>query len=307
MKLFYSDLFTFPLPPEHRFPQKKYVLLRERLLSSEWIDPDDLIVPEPATDEQLLRVHSPEYLDRVVEGGLDPREVRRIGLPWSPELVQRSRRSVGGTIAAGYAGLSMGIGLNLAGGTHHAHREWGSGFCVFNDVAVAARELQAETEVERILVLDCDVHQGDGTAAIFNDDPTVFTFSIHGRSNFPFRKSDSDLDIGLEDDASDDLYLASLSDALQSIFNNHARFDFVYYLAGADPYCLDAFGHLGLTKQGLQMRDQLVFEACIEKLLPVAVVLAGGYAPDLQDVVGIHLNTVEQALEFEREWRRQTQ
>jgi acetoin utilization deacetylase AcuC-like enzyme len=187
MKLFYSDLFTFPLPPEHRFPQKKYALLRESLLSSARLNPNDLIVSKPATDEQLLRVHSPEYLGRVVEGRLDPLEVRRIGLPWSPELVQRSRRSVGGTIAAGYAGLSMGIGFNLAGGTHHAHRDWGSGFCVFNDVAVAVCELQAGTDVERILVLDCDVHQGDGTAAIFSDDPSVFTFSIHGQGNFPFR------------------------------------------------------------------------------------------------------------------------
>jgi acetoin utilization deacetylase AcuC-like enzyme len=304
MKLYYSDVFSFPLPPEHRFPLGKYSLLRERLLSCAWLDPHDLIIPDPATDEQLLRVHSPEYLARVVQGTLDPSEVRRIGLPWSPELVQRSRRSVGGTIAAAYAALEQGIGVNLAGGTHHAHRDWGSGFCVFNDVAVAARELQARASIERILILDCDVHQGDGTAAIFSDDPSVFTFSIHGQSNFPFRKSASDLDIGLEDGTSDDVYLNALSDALQSIVNNQMIFDFVFYLAGADPYHRDAFGHLGLTKEGLQIRDRLVFEACIEKGLPITTVLAGGYAPDLHDVVDIHLTTVEKALEFEHVLRR---
>lgn len=304
MKLFYSDVFSFPLPPEHRFPLGKYALLRERLVASDWLEPHDLLIPEPATDEQLLRVHSQEYLARVIQGNLDPREVRRIGLPWSPELVQRSRHSVGGTIAAAYIALEHGIGINLAGGTHHAHRDWGSGFCVFNDVAVAACELQARAGIERILILDCDVHQGDGTAAIFAEDPSVFTFSIHGQTNFPFRKSASDLDIGLEDGASDDVYLSSLGEALQSIFNKRTSFDFVFYLAGADPYHRDAYGHLGLTKEGLQMRDRLVFDACIEKGLPIAVVLAGGYAPDLHDVVDIHLNTIEQAFEFERSLKR---
>jgi acetoin utilization deacetylase AcuC-like enzyme len=299
MKLYYSDVFSFPLPPEHRFPLGKYALLRERLVSCAWFEPNDLLIPDPATDEQLLRVHSPEYLARVVQGKLDSREVRRIGLPWSPELVQRSRHSVGGTIAAAYGALDQGIGVNLAGGTHHAHRDWGSGFCVFNDVAVAARELQAKASIERILILDCDVHQGDGTASIFRDDPSVYTFSIHGQSNFPFRKSASDLDIGLDDDTGDDVYLNSLGEALQSIFSDRANFDFVYYLAGADPYYRDAFGHLGLTKGGLQMRDRLILKACIEKGLPIAIVLAGGYAPDLHDVVDIHLATVEQALEFE--------
>lgn len=303
MKVFYTDVFSFPLPAAHRFPLDKYALLRERLHASKWLAPGDLVIPEPATDKQLLRVHSKDYLARVVEGRLDPLEIRRIGLPWSPELVQRSRRSVGGTIAAAYAAQTMGIGFNLAGGTHHAHHDWGSGFCIFNDVAVAARELQNETRFKRILVLDCDVHQGDGTAALFSNDPSVFTFSIHGQGNFPFRKCAGDLDIGLEDGAGDDAYLAALQDALHAIFHNPSRFEFVFYLAGADPFQYDAFGHLALTKQGLQMRDRLIFRTCLEQKLPVAVVLAGGYAPNLEDIVEIHQNTVEQALAFERAWQ----
>ena len=303
MKLFYTDDFTFPLPREHRFPLQKYSLLRQRLLACEWIRPDAFSVPDPASNEQLLRVHSPEYLERVLEGTLDPREVRRIGLPWSYELVERSRRSVGGTIAAAYCAQKTGIGFNLAGGTHHAHRDWGSGFCLLNDVAVAARDLQSEARVQRILILDCDVHQGDGTAAIFHQDPDVFTFSIHGEHNFPFRKSPGDLDVGLPDDAGDDVYAAALTQALQAIFNDQARFDFVFYLAGADPYRRDAFGRLALTKAGLEARDRLVFQMCLQQDLPVAVVLAGGYAPDIKDIVDIHLNTVQLAHLFESAWQ----
>jgi acetoin utilization deacetylase AcuC-like enzyme len=304
MKLFYSDTFSFPLPQEHRFPLSKYALLRERLLASGSLKPDDLIIPAPVSDEQLLRVHSQEYLARVLEGTLDAREVRRIGLPWSPKLVLRSRHSVGGTIAAAYTALEFGIGFNLAGGTHHAHRDFGSGFCVFNDVAVAARELQVATTVKQVLVLDCDVHQGDGTAAIFSEDPSVFTFSIHSERNFPFRKAKSDLDVGLVDGAGDDEYLTALNEGLQTIFHQEASFDFVFYLAGADPFHRDGFGRLAITKAGLLQRDQRVFDVCLHHRLPVAVVLAGGYAPDISDIVDIHQNTVRAALIFEREWQQ---
>lgn len=301
MKLFYSDTFGFPLPPGHRFPVEKYALLRQRLLSSNLISAEDMQIPDIASDEQLLRVHSREYLKAVVQGMLDPRLIRRIGLPWSPELVERSRRSVGGTIAAMQSALDEGIGVNLAGGTHHAHRDWGSGFCVFNDVAVAAREAQEHHGVARILIIDCDVHQGDGTAAIFHGDPGVYTFSIHGQSNFPFRKAESDLDIGLENGTGDADYFTALQAALRAILRQ--RFDLAFYLAGADPYIHDSFGHLALTKEGLRARDRAVFDACLADRLPVVVVLAGGYAPSLDDIADIHQNTIEQALAFERAWR----
>ncbi len=300
MNLYYSDIFDFPLPPDHRFPLQKYALLRAYLRKHGHIDPGNLIVPEAATDKQLLRVHSPAYLNRVVNGTLGSREVRRIGLPWSPELVKRSLHSVGGTIAAAHSALEDGVGFNLAGGTHHAHRDWGSGFCIFNDVAVAARDLQATASIERILIVDCDVHQGDGSASIFADDPSVYTFSIHGQSNFPFRKSASDLDIGLEAGTGDERYLETLSEALHGLFHDSGSFDFIFYLAGADPYHGDAFGHLNLTKAGLLARDQLLFDACQQAGLPVAVALAGGYAPDLKDLVEIHANTIAQALRFEQ-------
>ena len=303
MKLYYSDIFSFPLPPAHRFPLQKYALLRKRLLTEGWLAEKDLLVPDPATDEQLLRVHSFSYLAKVVEGTLDAGEIRRVGLPWSPELVERSRRSVGGTIAAAYAALEDGVGVNLAGGTHHAHPDWGSGFCVFNDVAVAAREIQSHAGIERILVIDCDVHQGDGTAAIFTDDPTVFTFSIHGQSNFPFRKVAGDLDVGLERGADDDIYLATLDESIQPLFSSKPPFDLIFYLAGADPYHNDAFGHLALTKPGLMARDRLVFEVCIQKHLPLVVVMAGGYAPQLEDIVEIHVNTIREALAVEQAWQ----
>jgi acetoin utilization deacetylase AcuC-like enzyme len=294
MKAFYSDTFDFPLPENHRFPMRKYSLLRERLLAEKLIPPHDLCIPPAATDEQLLRAHTRDYLQRVVSGRLTAREVRRIGFPWSPELVERSRRSVGGSLAACFAALKEGVGVNLAGGTHHAHADWGSGFCVFNDVAVAALELLERGRVKSIIVLDCDVHQGDGTAAIFSADPRVYTFSIHGAGNFPFRKSASDHDVALPDHAADEEYLQALEAGLQRAFNESSP-EFAFYLAGADPYLADSFGRLCLTKTGLQSRDEMVFDHCRHRDLPVAVVMSGGYAPDIEDIVDIHLETVRQA------------
>ncbi|MGD8865775.1 MAG: histone deacetylase, partial [Anaerolineales bacterium] len=192
MKAFYSDTFDFPLPKNHRFPMRKYSRLRERLLDENIVHPDDLLVPPGATDIQLLRAHTKRYLHKVASGTLTEKEIRRIGFPWSPELVERSRRSVGGSLAACQSALKEDMGVNLAGGTHHAHPDWGSGFCVFNDVAVAALDLLENKSTASIVILDCDVHQGDGTADIFAEDPRVYTFSIHGASNFPFRKTVSD-------------------------------------------------------------------------------------------------------------------
>lgn len=291
MKAYYSDIFGFPLPEDHRFPIRKYARLRERLLSEHVLPDDALLVPAGATDEQLLRVHTEEYLVRLVGGGVDAREMRRIGFPWSPELVERARRSVGGSISACRSALTEGVGVNLAGGTHHAHPSWGSGFCVFNDVAVSARDLLANGMTESIVILDCDVHQGDGTAAAFSQEPRVYTFSIHGAGNFPFRKTAGDLDVALPDGAGDDDYLHALRQALARVFED-ASPTFAIYLAGADPYCNDAFGRLSLTKQGLMKRDELVLSTCRQNGLLLAVVMAGGYAPDIDDIVDIHLETV---------------
>lgn len=294
MKAFYSDTFDFPLPETHRFPMSKYSRLRERLLAEHIVPPHDMLIPPAATDEQLLRAHTRDYLQSVVNGTLTDKEVRRIGFPWSPELVERSRRSVGGSLAACSAATKDGIAVNLAGGTHHAHAGWGSGFCVFNDVAVAALDMLERGKAQSIVILDCDVHQGDGTAAIFSADARVYTFSIHGAGNFPFRKSVSDLDIALPDHTADEEYLHELDAGLQRALSE-SRPDLAIYLAGADPYHTDSFGRLSLTKAGLQNRDMMVFDHCRRSEVPVAVVMSGGYAPDIDDIVDIHLETVRQA------------
>ena len=291
MKVFTSAQFAFPLPEGHRFPLQKYTLLREAVEAAGLVAPRDLLVPEPATDQQILRAHSQEYLRRVVNGQLTPQEIRRIGLPWSPELVTRARYSVGGTIAACWAATVDGIAANLAGGTHHASRDRGQGYCLFNDSVIAARTLQAEGRLERVVVLDCDVHQGNGTAAIARDDPTIFTFSIHNENNFPLHKEPSDLDIGLEDGTGDGEYLAALETGVRRALSS-TRAGLAIYLAGADPYEGDLLGRLALTKEGLARRDRLVLDLCYRAGLPVAVVLAGGYGRHVEDTVDIHLQTV---------------
>jgi acetoin utilization deacetylase AcuC-like enzyme len=290
MDIFYNDHFVLPLPPEHRFPMDKYRLLRERV-QAELVPPARLLEPEPATDEQILRCHTPDYLEKVKQGCLDAKEVRRLGFPWSPHLVERSRRSVGGTISACRSALESGRSVNLAGGTHHAFADHGEGYCVLNDAAIAARVMQAEGRAQRVLIVDCDVHQGNGTAAIFADDPSVFTFSIHGARNFPFHKPPSDLDVALPDGIDDDCYLAELEPGLDAAMHL-ARADLVIYLAGADPYAQDRLGRMCLTKAGLAQRDQMVFASCAQQGLPVAVAMAGGYAPDVHDIVDIHFQTV---------------
>jgi len=290
MKVLHCDLFTYPLPPDHRFPAAKYGLLRKRV-ADELSPPCELLTPDAATDVELLRVHHPEYLAKVVSGALTDREVRRIGLPWSPELVERSRRSVGGTIEACRSALLDGIAVSLAGGTHHAFPDHGAGYCIFNDVAVAVRALQAEGRARRIVVVDCDVHQGDGTAAIFADDSSVFTFSIHGAKNFPLHKERSDLDVNLPDGTGDVDYLDALEIGLERSLAL-ACADLAIYLAGADPFVGDTLGRLALSKDGLAARDRLVFAQCRDADLPVAVVMGGGYAKNIQDTVEVQLETV---------------
>ena len=288
MRVFHCDGFTYPLPPGHRFPAAKYTLLRERV-AAELTPPCELQTPAAATDAQLLRVHRPEYLTAVKDGSLSPREVRRIGLPWSPELVERARRSVGGTIEACRAALLDGIAVSLSGGTHHAFPDHGEGFCVFNDCAVACRAMQAEGRARRIVIIDCDVHQGNGTAVIFRDEPGVFTFSIHQENLYP-PKRQSTLDIGLENRAGDGEYLSRLRKSLPAILEFFSP-DLVIYVAGADPYEKDRIGGLGLTMEGLRQRDELVLGGCFQKRVPVLTVLAGGYAAEFSDTVGIHLHT----------------
>ena len=292
MRLFPSDRYPLPLPEGHRFPAAKYRMLRHRLETHAAAGaPLEFIEPHAATDDELLRVHDRGYVGRVFAGTLSTAEVRRIGFPWSRALVERSLRSTGAAVDAAAAALADGVAASLAGGTHHAGRDWGEGYCVFNDTAVAARELQARGEIRRALVVDCDVHQGNGTAEIFQGDESVFTLSLHGERNFPLRKHPSSLDVGLPDGTDDATYLGALETALAAALER-ARADLVLYIAGADPYEGDRLGRLALTKAGLADRDRMVFAACRRAGLPVAIVLGGGYAEDLDAVVDIHAATM---------------
>ncbi|MDN0073531.1 histone deacetylase [Crenobacter sp. SG2303] len=294
MDIYRTDRFVLPLPDGHRFPAGKYALLAERV--SEFAA-DVLIEPEAATESELALAHTPDYVARVLGGTLSAAEQREIGLPWSPQLAERSRRSVGGTIAAARSALHDGLSVHLAGGTHHAYADRGSGFCVFNDVAVATRLMLAEGRVRRVLVIDLDVHQGNGTAAIFANDERVFTFSMHGEKNFPFRKVASSRDVELPDGCDDAHYLAALDAELPALFAAH-RPDLVFYLAGADAYRGDRLGRLSLSMEGLWARDARVFDACARAHAALAVTMAGGYAQPIADTVTIHAGTVREA------WRR---
>lgn len=300
MHVFYSDQFVLPLPPGHRFPMAKYRLLRERVDASGLVGPAHMHVPDPATRDQLILAHDPSYIDRVLHGELDAREQREIGFPWSEAMVERSLRSTGATIGACRAALEdRNFAVNLAGGTHHAYRDRGDGYCVFNDAAVAARVILAERRAERVAIVDCDVHQGDGTASILAGDPDIFTFSIHGAKNYPFKKQMSDLDIHLPDKTGDEDYLTALADGLRQTLER-ARPELVIYLAGVDPYEHDRLGRLSLTREGLARRDRLVLGALRERRIPAAITMAGGYAKELDDVVDLHFQTVAIAAELSR-------
>jgi len=271
----------------------KYSGLRERLLRDQIVQPDDLLEAPRASWADLRLVHANDYLTAIELGTLPREAQRRIGFPWSPQMVERARRSVGATIAAARAALDDGCAANLAGGTHHAFPDHGEGYCVFNDVAVAARVLQRDRRVTRVAVVDCDVHQGDGTAAIFRDDRSVFTLSLHGAKNYPFKKQTSDLDVELADGTGDEPYLAKLAHCLDEVFEHGP--DAVFYLAGADPYEGDRLGRLKLSIEGLQQRDLLVFSRCREAEVPIVITMSGGYAQDLEAIVTIHANTIRTA------------
>jgi acetoin utilization deacetylase AcuC-like enzyme len=286
-----SARYTFPLPAGHRFPVAKYAMLRDRVVADGIVPPERVLDPEGATDPLLLLVHTEDYVRRFVRGALGDAEVRTLGFPWSPELVERSRRAVGGTVAAARHALTHGIAMNLAGGTHHAFADHGEGFCVFNDVAIAIRASQAIGHIRRAAVIDLDVHQGNGTHAIFAGDPDVFTFSMHGGRNYPFHKVAGTVDVELEDGAGDDVYLDLLATSLPRVLAE-AQPDLVFFIAGADPHEGDRLGRLKLSFDGLARRDAYVLERCREVGLPVAITIGGGYGVNIADTVAVHATTV---------------
>lgn len=310
MRAYCSDRYRLPLPAGHRFPSGKYALLRERLADHPGLR---MIEAPAASDGELALAHSPSYVSTVVEGDLGAAQLREIGFPWSAEMVERSRRSVGATIAAARAALEEGVSANLAGGTHHASADRGSGYCVFNDTAVAARLMQAEWHrakraaprtLLRVAVIDLDVHQGNGTASIFRDDDSVFTLSIHAAGNFPFRKESSDLDVALPDGCGDDDYLAALDAALAELWRRHGAQPpgLIFYLAGADPHEGDRLGRLKLSAAGLAERDRRVLGEARVRRIPVALSMAGGYGRVIEDTVEVQRATIDAAWQSWRQW-----
>ncbi len=288
LPLFYCDQYDIPLPPGHKFPISKYRLLRNALSTGD-AERFDLRAAPAISREDLLRIHDSNYVDSFLAGTIDPQKMRRIGFPWSPGLVQRTLASVGGTLAATQAALETGIAGTLAGGTHHAFRAEGSGFCVFHDMAVASAWVFAHTAIRRIGIVDLDVHQGDGTAAIFGDDARVFTLSLHGERNFPFRKERSTLDIEFPDKTSDQQYLASLGEALQQIWRFQP--ELVFFQSGVDALASDQLGRLSLTREGLAMRDRMVIEQATERGVPLTITLGGGYSRPIEATVQAHAQT----------------
>lgn len=308
MKAFYSDHFVLPLPSGHRFPMAKYRMLRDQVALA--LPAVQLLAAPGASDGELALAHSPAYVASIANGTLDALAQREIGFPWSPLMVERARRSVGATVAAARCALREGLAANLAGGTHHAYADKGGGFCVFNDVAIAARLMQAEWGRRggarqaplQVAVIDLDVHQGNGTAHIFRGDDSVFTLSLHGDKNFPFRKERSDLDVGLPDGCGDADYALALERALDELAGR-CRPGLVFFLAGADPFECDRLGRLKLSADGLEARDRRVFDWCFTRRIPLVLVMAGGYGVRIEDTVRIQLTTYRVALDFWRRWR----
>lgn len=294
LKIAYHALYAHPLPEGHRFPMLKYELIPEQLLHEGTIIQDNLFSPGLLDEEYIINTHSSSYWAQLKNLTLPAKEQRRIGFPLTAQLVERETRIAQGTIDGVLMAMQYGIALNIAGGTHHAGRYWGEGFCLLNDQAIAANYLLNNNLASRILIIDLDVHQGNGTAQIFENDPRVFTFSMHGEDNFPFRKEKSDLDIPLKNGTNDETFLTQLVTALKYVFENHKP-NFVFYLSGVDVLATDKLGKLALTKEACKKRDQLVFEACIKYQVPVQVSMGGGYSPNISTIVNAHCNTFRMA------------
>ncbi|MGY6586962.1 MAG: histone deacetylase family protein [Wenzhouxiangella sp.] len=293
MHCFYADHFVLPLPDGHAFPMAKYRLLRDQVAA--WQPRGFRLMEAPKASLAALKaVHSSDYVDAVLDGSLDSARLRRIGFPWSPFMAERARRTVGGTLAAVEAAIEHGVGVNLAGGTHHAHHDRGGGYCVFNDLAVAARRLLDAGQARRVAIIDLDVHHGDGTAALFSAEPQVWTLSIHGEKIYPAIKPPGNLDIPLPAGVDDEAYLGALMPALEQTFGEF-RPDFVLFQAGADPYEGDRLGQFKLTMAGLARRDKAVLDACSRHQVPLAITMGGGYAHRIEDIVRIHANTIRLA------------
>lgn len=297
MRVSYSPGYHAPLPRAHIFPMGKFTGLYRYLLDKGILAEYEIVEPSMVDMANLLTVHTDRYADGIMQGSLEDKELRRLGLPWSHRLAVRSRLAVQGTINAALMALQDGISANLAGGTHHAMPDWGEGFCVFNEVAVAIKVLQQSMWAKRILVLDCDVHQGNGTASVFRENPDVFTFSIHGEKNYPFKKPPSTMDIGLPDKTGDSEYLNKLGDVLSCVFEQFQP-DLVFYLGGIDPLETDYFGRLSLSLRGLEARDHLVIEKVVGQDLPLVLLMSGGYAPTLRQTVEAHALMYKSAKEI---------
>lgn len=297
MKIAYDPIYAHPLPEGHRFPMLKYELIPQQLLHEGLIQPVNLFSPDLLDDETVLWTHDADYYQRLKSLSLTAQEERRIGFPLSVQLVERELRIAKGTIDGVHHALHYGVAFNVAGGTHHAGSNWGEGFCMLNDQAIAANYLLKKGLAQRILMIDLDVHQGNGTAQIFANHSDVFTFSMHGEKNFPFRKEQSDLDIGLEDGISDEAYLSILNQHLDYLFESFKP-DFVFYLSGVDILDTDKLGKLSVSKNACKQRDRMVFECCKSRKIPVQVSMGGGYSPQIKDIVDAHCNTFRTALEL---------
>lgn len=302
MKCSYHPGYQIPLPSGHPFPISKYPLLKDRLLAEGVLAPDDLVEPIPVGPETLALVHTPEYLDKLESSGLSAAEERKLGMPWSEQLWQRSRLACGGTLLAAHTALKTGLAANLAGGTHHAFADHGEGFCVLNDVAVAITTLRKEAFIERALVVDLDVHQGNGTAAIFAGVDEVFTFSMHGERNYPTEKMHSDVDVGLKNGTGDAEYLRLLNEHLPVVLDR-AEAEMTFYLAGVDVAVGDRYGKLTLSEEGIRLRDRYVIESVRSRGIPLVIVLGGGYAATQERTAELHAHVFREAVAYERNGR----